>query len=216
MKKTRLALFFSFFFIFAFASVFPQNSNQLANLKVDDVFASLTSSKVTSGDFVQEKTSAKLSKPLVSSGNFIFCGKGIVWAAQKPFKTSTVITESSIIQTGLNGKKQVIDGSSNEVFKSVAQALSSLFTGDKSQLETYFEILSFSSDSSSWKMALAPKDKTISSAIGKIELGGKASGKKASLDSMRIEQSASSSTNYSFSSQVYAKELSREQEKYFE
>lgn len=196
---------------------FSQNSSK--NLTIDDICSSLTSSKVTSGDFVQEKTSPKLSRPLVSSGNFIISEKGIVWAAQKPFKTSTVITENSITQIGLNGKRQVIDGSSNEIFKSVAATLSSLFTGNKAALETYFTISDFSSDSSSWKMDLLPKDKTISSAILKISLGGKIQNqneKKASLDSMKILQSGESSTSYALSNQKYSQELSDEQKKFFE
>lgn len=212
MKKIRLALFFAFLSLFSINSIFPQNSK---NLTIDEICTFLTSSKVTSGDFVQEKISPKLSKPLISSGKFIFCNKGVVWTAQKPFKTSTVITENSIIQTGLNGKKQVIDGSSNEIFKSVAQTLSSLFTGTKSLLETYFTIQDFSSDSSSWKMTLIPKDKTISAAIQQIVLGGTSKNQKASLDSMKIVQSGSSSTNYILSNQIYAQELSDEQENYF-
>lgn len=209
MKKIWLALFFAFSAFFLFAET---NSN----LTIDDICSSLTSSKVTSGDFVQEKTSPKLSRPLVSSGNFIISDKGIVWAAQKPFKTSTIITENSITQIGLNGKKQVIDGSSNEIFKSVAATLSSLFTGNKAALETYFTISDFSSDSSSWKMDLLPKDKTISSAILKISLGGKIQNQKASLDSMKILQSGESSTSYALSNQKYSQELSDEQKKFFE
>lgn len=199
---------------------FSQNLSK--NFTIDDVCSSLTSSKVTSGDFVQEKTSPKLSRPLVSSGNFIISDKGIVWAAQKPFKTSTIITENSITQIGLNGKKQVMissEGSSNEIFKSVAATLSSLFTGNKAALETYFTISDFSSDSSSWKMDLLPKDKTISSAILKISLGGKIQSQneqKASLDSMKILQSGESSTSYALSNQKYSQELSDEQKKFFE
>lgn len=193
---------------------FSQNSSN--NFSIDDICVSLTSSKVTSGDFVQEKNSPKLSRPLVSSGTFLFCDKGIVWAAQKPFKTSTVITENSITQIGLNGKKQVIDGSSNEIFKSVAATISSLFTGNKAALETYFTISNFSSDSSSWEMDLLPKDKTISSAILKISLGGKIQNQKASLDSMKILQSGESSTSYVLSNQKYYQELSNEQKKFFE
>lgn len=209
MKKIWLALFFVFSAFFSFAET---NSN----LTIDDICSSLTSSKVTSGDFVQEKNSPKLSRPLASSGNFIISDKGIVWAAQKPFKTSTVITENSITQIGLNGKRQVIDGSSNEIFKSVAATLSSLFTGNKAALETYFTISEFSSDSSSWKMDLLPKDKTISSAILKISLGGKIQNQKASLDSMKIFQSGESSTSYALSNQKYSQELSDEQKKFFE
>lgn len=193
---------------------FSQNSSK--DFSIDDICASLTSSKVTSGDFTQEKISPKLSRPLVSSGNFIISDKGIVWAAQKPFKTSTVITENSITQIGLNGKRQVTDGSSNEIFKSVAATISSLFTGNKAALETYFTISNFSSDSSSWKMDLLPKDKTISSAINQIELSGAIQNQKASLDSMKILQSGESSTSYALSNQKYYQELSDDQKKFFE
>lgn len=210
--------FLKIFAVFLILNIplFTFSENSKSNFSIDDICDSLTSSKVTSGDFTQEKISPKLTRPLVSSGNFLFCGKGIVWAAQKPFKTSTVITENSITQIGLNGKKQVTDGSSNEIFKSVAATISSLFTGNKAALETYFTISNFSSDSSSWKMDLLPKDKTISSAINQIELSGAIQNQKASLNSMKILQTGESSTSYELSNQKYSQELSDEQKKFFE
>lgn len=208
MKKIWLTLFFVFFLCsgyFAFAE----------NITFDDVCSSLTEAKVTYGDFVQEKTSPKLTKPLRSSGKFIICDKGVVWAAEKPFKTSTVITDSSIIQTSPAGKKSIIDASQNEVFRSVASSISALFTGNKEALESNFTVRDFSSDSSSWKMLLLPKDKTISSAINEIELAGGAAGKKMVLSFIKILQTGGSSTTYTLSNQNYAGELTDEQTEYF-
>ena len=43
-----------------------------AEITIDNVFSSLTENKVTTGDFVQEKSSAKIKRPLKSSGKFVF------------------------------------------------------------------------------------------------------------------------------------------------
>ena len=91
-----------------------------AEITIDNVFSSLTENKVTTGDFVQEKSSAKIKRPLKSSGKFVFSEEGIVWQTTKPFPSTMVVTKDSIIQTGADGRRNVIDGSSNETFKSVA------------------------------------------------------------------------------------------------
>ncbi len=79
--------------------------------------------KVTSGDFIQEKNAAKLKRALRSSGKFIFCDEGILWQTLKPFPSTMAVTKTSIIQTKPDGSKIVTDGSSNQVFTSVAETL---------------------------------------------------------------------------------------------
>ena len=175
---------------------------------VDSVLTSLTSRNVTTGNFIQEKYSAKLKKPLKSSGSYVFCRDGIVWQTLKPFKSSMTITQTSLIQVKADGSKTVIDGSANEVFRSVANTVSSLFSGTRTELEAVFKIDSFTDDKGIWNMALTPKDATIASALKRVEIGGKLTGNEASLDSMTIAQSDTESTKYTLKDQNYKKELS--------
>lgn len=200
MKKIlKLALAFSFF------------TNTLAfseSLSIDKIFSSITKSKVTSGDFLQEKTSAKIKRPLKSSGKFVFSQDGIVWQTMKPFPSTTAVTKDSLIQIGADGKKSVVDGNSNETFKSVAATLSSLFGGSKVDLEKFFVIKSFNSTESDWNLVLTPKDATISSTLKEITLSGAIKAAKASLDGMVILQNESDTTKYTLKNQVHKQEMS--------
>ncbi|MBQ0052316.1 MAG: outer membrane lipoprotein carrier protein LolA [Treponema sp.] len=206
MRKYNKTIFILFLSVATIFSVYSKN------FSVDDVCKSLTEYKVTSGDFVQEKSSPKLARPLKSSGTYIFSEDAILWNTVKPFKTATVITKTSITQIGANGKKPVMDGSSNEMFKTIAATLTAVFTGSKEALEEFFEISDFSSDSSSWKMTLTPKDKTVGSALQKLELSGAISAaEKISLDGMKVYQKDSNNTSYTLSNQKYSQALSDEQ-----
>lgn len=186
-------------------------------VSADSIFSGLTQSKVVSGDFAMEKTAPKLKRPLKSSGKFIFSQEGILWKTLRPFPSSTVVTKDSIIQTLPDGSKSVTDGSSNEVFKSVSQTVSSVFSGDRSVLEEYFSISDFSASTNSWSMSLRPKDSTIGSVIKQIEIGGSLGGQETdvSLDSIRIVQGESESTLYALSNKEYRQELSDEEKAFF-
>ena len=183
---------------------------------MDEIFSSLTESSVTTGNFVQGKMSSKLKRPLKSSGKFIICSQGVVWKTEKPFPSVMTVTESYMIQTRPDGSKNVIDGSQNEVFKSIAQSLSAIFTGTKSELEKSFNIESFFSSENFWSLSLTPKDSTISAALKKIDLQGAVnSSKKASMDLIVISQGEGESTSYKMSEQNYKTELSDEEKLFF-
>lgn len=190
-------------------------SLSFAETTIDDVCKSLTSNKVTTGNFTQEKKAANLKRPLKSTGTFIFSEDGIAWQNLKPFKTSTIVTKDSIIQITADGKKNVTDGKTNETFKSAAATLSSLFAGDKSALEKMFVIKSFEADAASWKMNLTPKDQTISQALKEISLSGKVSGKTTSLDGIKITQNETDSITYTLANQTYKQELSSDEKALF-
>ncbi len=205
MKKLFTILFI---FLSTFSFIFAQTT-------ADEVCKSLTANKVTTGTFVQVKKAKNLKRPLKSSGTYIFSQNGIAWQNQKPFKSSTIITKEYMIQIAPDGKKTVIDGSSNETFKSASATLSSLFSGSKSDLEKVFTIKSFSSDAASWKMILNPKDKTIAQSLKEITLSGKVSSKETSLDFLEVIQNETTSTTYTLSNQTYKQELSIDEKNLF-
>lgn len=208
VKKLNVILFL----FVAFASFAQTDSNKLSFL-----FSSLAENKVTSGNFIQEKSSPKLKRPLKSSGIFIFCEEGVLWKTLKPFPSTMALTKTSMIQTKADGTKVVTDGSSNAVFQSVAATLSSLFAGNQNDLESYFIIEEFTSNSSGWKISLKPKDSTIGQALTKIELSGSIENSKNfySLDSMKIIQTQGESTSYTLSNKTYRQELSDEEKNLF-
>ena len=198
--------------LLAFASL---SAFAFGETSLDDVLYSITSHKVTSGDFTQEKTAPNLKRALKSSGTFIFSDSGIVWNTLKPFPSTMAVTKDSLIMTAANGTKTVTDGSTNEVFKSVAQTLTSLFSGDRTELEKYFVISNYKASGDEWSVELAPKDRTISQALSQIVLSGAANGKKSALDKMTVLQSDSSTVKYNLLNQSYKEELSNEEKAFF-
>jgi len=205
MKKIfGIALFGLFLTSFSFSQI-----------KIDDVCKTFAENKVTTGDFKQEKKSAKLKRPLKSSGKFIFAESGIVWQTVKPFPSSMVVTKDAIIQTGTDGKSSVIDGNSNETFKNSAAMLVSIFSGDRKVLEEHFTISEFKSDAKSWLMKLTPKDSTISSVLNDITVGGEIKNSKVEFDSIVIRQNTTDTTSYKLSNQIHKTELSKEEKAFF-
>lgn len=206
MKK---AVFFLFFF-FSFSYGFSQNSTS-----IEEIYNYLNLNKVTSGDFILEKKSEKLKRPLKSFGKFVFSQEGILWKTEKPFPSVMAITTTYIIQTKIDGSKVVTDGSSNEVFKSVAQTISSLFSGNINSLENFFLINDFSYQNNEWKVSLKPKDKNIESTLNNVVIGGVFKEKKASMDFIQIMQNKTDITTYNLLNQIYKQELNDEELAFF-
>jgi hypothetical protein len=174
---------------------------------IDSVCTSIASHKVTTGSFVQEKTNGKSKRVLKSNGTFILSQEGVGLSTVKPLRTFQGITQTSLIQTNPDGSRSVIDVSNNQMYKSIAQIIVSLFNGDKSELEKNFSI-QFTADDSSWQMSLTPKDKTIASSVGTITLGGSSLTGKTSIDTLVIDNSSGGKVAYTFSEQKYKEVLS--------
>lgn len=213
MKRKIGILIFSAVFggFFVQQNLIAESASAASNSScVDGVFSSLAKHKVTKGDFIQEKSSPKLKRPLKSSGTFIFSSSGIVWDTQKPFPSKVILTENSMIRTKPDGSRTVTDGGENPVFQSVAQTVASLFSGEKIRLEQMFDISETAAPSDSWEIVLKPKDASVAQAVGGIRLSGKIE-KGAedfySIDSIKIVQSGGETTTYALLNKKYSQEL---------
>ena len=188
-------------FAFAAATVFAEKAT------LDTVCTSIAAHKVTTGSFVQEKTNGKSSRVLKSNGTFILSQEGVGLSTVKPLKTFQGITQTSVIKTNPDGSRSVIDVSNNQMYKSIAQIVVSLFNGNKSELERNFSI-EFTATDNSWHMSLTPKDKTIASSVGIISLGGSSVSGNVSIDTMVIDNASGGKVSYTFSEQKYKEVLS--------
>ena len=184
------------------------------NFTLDDVCASLTKHAVTTGNFVQKKTSASLKKPLTSSGTFIISREGILWNTKKPYASQMAVTESKIIQTLPSGKKTVMDGSSNEIFKTVSKTVSSLFSGSKNSIEQNFNIVKFEATASAWSLVLEPKDSTIAQVLKQVSVEGERKNSSAEFSKMNISQT-DTEIFYEFTDRKYKDALSAEEKLFF-
>lgn len=176
----------------------------------DTVCAQLAQHPNTTGDFTQVKKISAANRSLKSSGTFIFSLEGIMWKTEKPFPSTLVVGMTSVIQTTPDGKKNVIDASSNQIFTSISTTLSSIFSGDTEKLYSNFNV-DFSAAGSEWTAVLTPKDKTITAVMKSLTLGGKSTDSGTEFDSIVMTESGGDTITYTFFNQQYPKELSNDE-----
>ena len=100
------------------------------------------------------------------------------------------------------------------MFQSIAATISSLFKGNKAELERHF-VVQLADGGSTWTMSLTPRDSTISSVLTAIEIGGALSGRDCSFDTMTITEQGGSVIVYTFTDKVYKETLSNDEKAYF-
>ncbi len=212
MKKIIFAALL--FLAFGFAT----NSSLYAeNHSLESVCESLASKPNTTGDFTQIKTIQANGRKLKSSGKFIISNLGIYWKTEKPFPSSLILTEDSMIQISANGTKSVMNGKDNQIFANISATLSSVFSGNVEALKKNFEC-DFSEDAKNgWKILLTPKDSTIASVMKTLILSGTydSSSDMAALASLEMAETSDNTITYEFTNQKYPKELSADEKQIF-
>lgn len=180
MKKT--ALFTSlFFFCFCFLSAQSAAQeeeifNHPLSAQTIETFRSscarISQNHYIRGNFDQEKTLSRINRSLKSSGNFLIAkDMGMVWDTINPFPSTLVLGKDFMIQSRPGGQKNVLSAQGNEIFISMAEVISAVFSGNAQELENNFEVY-FKSTSSSWELGLKPLNKAINSFAQKIIING--------------------------------------------
>lgn len=183
----------------------------------NSVCASLAKRSVTTGKFLQTRKSANNGRSLNSNGDFVFSMDGILWQTKKPFPSTTIITQTSVIQESANGKRTVIDASQNQIFKSMSASLTSIFSGNAAELEKNFTV-AFSAKGNDWSAELMPRDSGVASVMKSITISGKLSGensKGAMLSTITITESTGDTISYNLTEQKYQDSLTNEQKRTF-
>ncbi len=197
---------------------FATNSSLYAQThSLESVCKSLASKPNTTGDFTQTKTIQANGRKLKSTGKFIISNLGIYWKTEKPFPSSLILTEDSMVQVSANGKKSVMSGKDNQIFANISSTLSSVFSGNVDQLKKNFEC-NFSEDAKNgWKILLTPKDSTIASVMNTLILSGTydSTSDLAVLASLEMTETSDNTITYEFTNQKYPKELSADEKQIF-
>lgn len=207
-------LFLSFVLLCTSIFLFAQS------LTLNSVCNSLSKNAVTKGNFTQTKmvNIAKSSREFKSTGNFLFCEKGIVWNTEKPFPSTMIISPTKISQTNPGGETSIISSGNNPTLGLISSTLTGIFSGDISSLEKNFNI-EFSADensaANSWKLNLFPKDENFSKAIDSIFISGNFKGNVAELESIILTEKNKNTIKYILENQTVAKELTEDEEKLF-
>lgn len=175
----------------------------------EGVCASLSAHPNTVGKFTQEKsiTSGSKTRTLKSNGTFVFSLDGVAWNTVKPFPSSLVVGMTSVIQTTPDGKKTVIDASTNQVFTTISTTLVSLYSGDAAKLRKNFNV-DFSTEGSTWTALLTPQDKTVAQVMKSLSLKGTMKDGSAVFDEIMLMESSGEAIKYMFTNMTYPKELS--------
>lgn len=207
-------LFMSFVLLCTSIFLFAQS------LTLNSVCNSLSKNAVTKGNFTQTKmvNIAKSSREFKSTGNFLFCEKGIVWNTEKPFPSTMIISPTKISQTNPSGETTIISSENNPTLGLISSTLTGIFSGDISSLEKNFSI-EFSADeksaAKSWKLNLFPKDENFSKAIDSIFISGNFKENVAELENIILTEKNKNTIKYILENQTVAKELTEDEEKLF-
>ena len=197
---------------FVFVSLFVSS---LFAGDLQSICAALAKTPNTLGNFTQIKTISSNGRQLKSSGDFIISTEGIMWNTVKPFPSKLVVTEKSMIQVAANGKKNVMNGSDNQIFKNISQTLRSVFAGNSDDLEKNFSVTFTEKPDGLWTVLLQPKDSTIASVMQTLELSGTEKNNQVTLLSLELQETSNNKIRYEFSNHKYPKELTADEKENF-
>jgi len=124
----------------------------------DRIVERLASYPVVRAEFVQERTVASLTKPVVSSGRLVFSREGLIWQVETPVKLALVYRASGTADGGA-------------VQAEMGRLLRALIAGDLRELRTTFDVKP-SGDLERWTLHLQPKTYEIAQYLRGIELAG--------------------------------------------
>ncbi len=206
-------IFLSFILLCTSCFIFAQTLN------LSSVCASLSKNAVTKGNFTQSKmvNVSKSAREFKSTGNFLFCSKGIIWNTEKPFPSRIIISDSKITQTNSSGETTVISSGNNQTLGLISSTLTGIFSGDISSLENIFNIeFSANGANNAWQINLLPKDENFSKIIESIFISGNFKQNSAQLENIVLTEKNNNTIKYILENQTIAKELTGDEEKFFE
>jgi len=170
----------------------------------------LSKNKIISGNFDQKKYISRLNRTLNSSGNFIIAIElGMVWETLQPFPSALTMGNDFLIQSRPGAQKTVISAQGNETFIRLAEALSSVFSGNISGLLKNFEV-DFSGNAADWTLWLQPRDKTVAAFAEKITMKG-----DTVIRSILIQEQNNDTVTYVLSNHRFPLELNKDELSFF-
>lgn len=184
---------------------------------LESVCEGLASHPYTTGNFTQVKTMKANGRSLKSSGTFIFGLDGIMWNTTKPFPSTLAVSKTQIIQTAADGSTSIIKAEDNEIFGSVANTLTAVFSNDLTLLKANFNVDFKDLGGGKWRINLTPKDATILAVMKSLALEGTEGTSKTepSLDTIIMTEASENTITYNFTDQKYPKELTPDEKAFF-
>jgi hypothetical protein len=222
-KKLTLLVLLSLYFgtmqLLAQNPVFDHPLSAQNVTKFDAICAQLASRPFTKGVFEQTRIIRRQNRPLVSSGDFIIASDlGVVWITKLPAPSITTLGRDYMIQSVPGGTETRIDANGNDMYISMADTISSLFTGNAERLKLSFDNYyteTMTANGKNWIIGLIPRDRTFRNYAQQIVIDGFDGGHGALIRSIAIHERNGNSLTYAFSGQSFPAALEANEKAYF-
>lgn len=156
----------------AAAAVPVTSAAQLAKL-TRDTARSLSTARAVRGQFVQQRNLAGLSKPLESSGDFLFARDlGIEWHTRQPFDSQFVLTHDGMMQRDEGGDAMRVSAADQPALTVVSRVFFALFALDFDALSEDFAMAGLDGGKGPWRLLLRPKTSALGSVFKQAMLTG--------------------------------------------
>lgn len=144
----RLLLSFGLFLLLATAALADTKDMAPILLKPSDVLR---------GHFTEERHLKGLSAPLISAGHFVVAPQqGLIWALDKPFQTTTVMTPQGLVQLINNDQVTYLPSQKMPFMRHLYDTLGGSLTGDWQALTADFTMTQ-KTDTLGWQVTLIPR-----------------------------------------------------------
>jgi outer membrane lipoprotein-sorting protein len=120
------------------------------------IAASLSRPAVLRAEFTQTKTVAALTRPLETSGRFIYAReRGILWKIELPYRVTYVLDDAGVAELDASGAVSASSGQ-GPGWRHVSRIFRALFAADFQALDQYF-VATARGDPAHWEIALDPR-----------------------------------------------------------
>lgn len=144
---------------------------------------SIADAKVVRGRFVQRRHLAGLTRPLESSGTFVFArGSGIDWHTLQPFDSQFLLTGSRITQRDEGGVSLQIEAAEQPALAVVSRVFFALFELDLERLSQDFELYGESVGNGGWVLGLKPRTDALGGVFRQAIVRGAAAVSRLTLE----------------------------------
>lgn len=145
------------------------------------------------GNFVQTRLITGLSKPLVSSGDFVFLkSRGIYWHTLEPVEFETAFVNAESDDSGQQPKQTKPKQNTGPMQKKIGELLMSFLGGNLQNLERQFH-LNLTESENSWQLSLLPKRKAVKKHLSELTIEG-----TDYIDEINIDSENSGTTTIRF------------------
>lgn len=119
------------------------------------IAANLSRPAVLRSDFTQTKTVAAMTRPIVTSGKFVYAREqGILWKIEQPYRVTYALSEKGVVEVGANGT--ATRPYQSQGLQHVGRIFRALFEADFEALGQYF-VPTVTGSPERWDLTLAPR-----------------------------------------------------------